>query len=150
MTYLKERAQRDLYLVAKHRDQLHKTLRALPADTAKADVKAARAAVREADAHLSRAIARAILAGWPSDQLRGVGLPVHSAVARMARGLVVSLIAGVVVLAIGALILPSWWVALILAVIAYATNMWLEYRADRPVFNRYTELIVRLRQQQPW
>lgn len=77
-------------------------------------------------------------------------MPVHSAVARMARGLVVSLIAGVVVLAIGALILPSWWVALILAVIAYATNMWLEYRADRPVFNRYTELIVRLRQQQPW
>ncbi|SLI00796.1 Uncharacterised protein [Mycobacteroides abscessus subsp. abscessus] len=150
MTNLKERTQRDLYLVAKHRDELHKTLRELPAGTARVDIKTARAAVHEADAHLSRAIGRAILAGWPPNQLRGVGLPVHSALARMARGFAVSLLAGVVVLAIGALILPSWWVALILAVIAYAANMWLEYRADRPVFTRYTELIMRLRQQQPW
>lgn len=149
MTCLKERTQRDLYLVAKHRDELRKTLRELPAAATRVEVKAARDAVREADAHLSRAIGRAIHAGWPSDQLRGVGLPVDSAIALMARGIVVSIAAGTVVFAIGVITLPAVW-AVVLAVIAYAVNLWLEYRADRPVMARYNELVTRLRQQHPW
>lgn len=148
MTYLKERTQRDLYLVAKHRDELHRALTELPADAARSDIKAARAAVREADVHLSRAIGRAITAGWPPDTLQGVGLPVWSSVARMARGLLVSIAAGAVVFAIGVITLPFLW-AIVLAVIAYAMNLWLEYRADRPVLARYLELVARLRQQSP-
>lgn len=149
MTYLKERTQRDLYLVAKHHDELRRALRELPTGTARTDIKAARQAAHEANMHLTRAIGRAITAGWPPEELRQMGLPVDTALMRAARGPLVSIVAAVIVLTISCYFLPFLWAAA-MAAITCGANLWFEHRADKPVLARYNELVARLRQQHPW
>lgn len=149
MIDLKERTRDDLYLVAKHRNELNRALRELPRDTERHVRKSAQAQLREADIHLSRAIARALSAGWPRDALTSVGLPVDLAVIRATRAFMVSIAAAAIVLEVGCAIVPFWW-AVGMAGVAYVVLRELERRADKPLFARYTELVGQLRQQQPW
>ncbi|MFA4085276.1 hypothetical protein ONA92_26640 [Mycobacteroides salmoniphilum] len=145
----KERARDELCLVAEYRNKMNQALRELPADAATAVRKTAAANLREADLHLSRAIVRAISAGWPPNSLRSTGLRVDAAVARSAVGFIAAIIAAVTVLVLGCYLVPFGW-AVGMAATAYGVCWVVELQADRQVFTRYTTLVEQLRQARPW
>lgn len=145
----KERALAELYLVSEHRNKISNAQRELPADAEPSARKAAAAELREADLHLSRAIVRAISAGWSPNSLRSTGLRVDAAVARSAGGFIAAIIAALTVLVLGCYLVPFWW-DLGMAATAYGVCLVVELRADRQVLTRYTTLVDQLRQQRPW